>query len=136
MFKISVGAPFRIQSAISGFLTVAEVREYAANMLEVYHLHCRFAPTYRLVIDASAAKIQSQDVIKAFEEHIAGFPPAERVGVVVGRSLNRYQALRLLDRPHVNLCDLLEEAQQWAFGATIPESALRLVAENKISRAA
>lgn len=136
MFEIAVAIPSRLQSTISGFLEVHEVHAYAAQMLAAHLRHFRFARSYQLVIDVSATKIQSQGVIKAMGEHIATFPRAERVGVVVGKSLNRYQALRLMDRPHVQFCDWLPEAQEWAFGSPLPAGDLTLFAKGGFSQAA
>jgi hypothetical protein len=74
MFGIAVAMPSRLQSTISGFLEVGEVHEYAGQMLAAYSKHFSLARSYQLVIDVSAAKIQSQDVIKAMGEHITTFP--------------------------------------------------------------
>lgn len=129
MYRIAVAKPRRLQSTIWGFLDVAEALEYAARMVEARANLCRYSPLYQLVIDVSGAKIQSQEVVGAFQKHIASFPPAERVGVVAGHSLNRYQALKLMDRPHVRVADAIGDAQSWAFGEPLPAEALTIVVE-------
>ena len=129
MYRIAVSPPRLLQSTIWGFLDVPEVLEYADHMVATHSKFCRFSTTYRLVIDASGAKIQSQDVLGAIAKHISTFPPAERVGVVVGRSLNKYQALRLMDRPHVRFADEIDEAQRWAFDEIVPRTMLNVIIE-------
>jgi hypothetical protein len=130
MFKIQIAPTQRlIEASLGGFLTVAEVRAYAAHMEAAHYRYFRSGRSYRLVLDASAAKIQAQDVLAAFATHVAGYPPAERIGVVCGASLNRFQILRTLDRPYLKLCDNLAEAREWALGdAHLQETELRLVA--------
>lgn len=126
MFKIAVLPEERLlQSTVRGFFSVPEVLGYAETMERAHRRHFRFSPAYRLVIDASETKIQSQEVLKAFSAHIASFPPAERVGVVIGKSLNRFQMLRLLDRPHVRMVDAVAEAQDWAIGRPVKQGELR-----------
>lgn len=129
MYRIAVSTPRRLQSTIWGFLDVPEVLEYADHMVATHSRFCRFSPKYRLVIDVSGAKIQSQEVLSAMSRHIASFPPAERVGVIVGLSLNKYQALRLMDRPHVRFADKIDDAQLWAFEEIVPKADLDVIAE-------
>lgn len=130
MFEIAIAPHERVlQSTVRGFFSVPDVLEYAEAMERAHRRYFRFAPHYRLVIDASETKIQTQDVLQAFAAHISSFPPAETVGVVIGRSLNRFQMLRLLDRPHVQMTDSLADAQRWATGKVIPGSEFRPFAQ-------
>lgn len=128
MFRIECAQPQRLQSTISDFLYIDEIREYIGNMVLAHARLCRPGQSYRLVVDVREAKIQSQDVLAAIQAHIATFPPAERVGMVVGKSLNRYQALKLMNRPHVRFYDSLDEAQMWAFGEMVPTNAMTVIA--------
>jgi hypothetical protein len=127
MFRIECAKPQRLQSTISDFLYLDEVQPYVENMVLAHKQICRPGRSYQLVIDVHEAKIQSQDVLSAIQTHIATFPPAERVGIVVGKSLNRYQALKLMNRPHVRFCDTIDEAQLWAFGEIVPANAMSII---------
>lgn len=134
MFEITAVPEDRLlQSTVRGFFLVPEVLEYADAMVRAHQRYFRFSPIYRLVIDASETKIQTQEVLQAFGAHIAAFPTAEKVGVVIGRSLNRFQMLRLLDRPHVCMADTLEEAQRWAVGRAVLRNEFQLFASNAVA---
>ena len=132
MYEIRVALDrWLIQSRLGGFLTVPEVREYASHMEAAHQRWFRFPPAYRLVIDASMSKIQAQDVLATFSAHIAGYPPAEKIGVVCGASLNRFQTLRTLDRRYLRTCDTVHEAQNWALdGAEADDGDFHLVASD------
>jgi hypothetical protein len=138
MFEIRV-APARqfIQSTLAGFLSVEEVRRYASAMEAAHRRWVHPRSIYRLVIDASGAKIQAQDVLAAFAAHVACYPPAERIGVICGASLNRFQILRTLDRPYLRICDTLSDARRWALGdETCHDDELKLIASNGEERSA
>jgi hypothetical protein len=130
MFEIHV-LPGRqlIQSTLAGFLEVDEVRDYAREMTSAHRAWIRSGAAYRLVINAKDARIQTQEVLSAFAAHIASYPAAEKIGIVYGASLTRFQILRLLDRPYALVTDDLRKAQMWALDdVSIEPTELRLVA--------
>lgn len=132
MFEIHV-LPGRqlIQSTLAGFLGVDEVRDYAREMTSAHRAWIKPGGAYRLVINAKDARIQTQEVLSAFAAHIASYPIAQKIGIVYGASLTRFQILRLVDRPYALETDDLPKARMWALDdVPIEPTELRLVASS------
>ena len=96
MFEITV-RPARnfVEAQIAGFLSTAEVATYSAE-LNAHFAAGRLKPGYLMLIDVSEAVIQAQDVIAAFQAHVAVMPRAARLVVVTGTSPIRIQIRRVL----------------------------------------
>lgn len=113
MYQIAVDrerALIRVKHA--GFFTVEEVRAYAADLARTF-IGAFGARPYSMVIDIADCAIQSQEVIRAFKDHIAAFPKAQRLAVVTGQSLARRQLLRILPRDYLESFETDEQADQW-----------------------
>ena len=101
-----------IESRLSGLLSVETVLAYAATVEPFIEEMARRGP-YRMLIDVSECVIQPQEVVAAFQEHVAGMPQARRLAVVTGNSTVRMQVRRIMGGPGMAMFGDRDEALAW-----------------------
>lgn len=102
-----------VELEMSGFFSMEEaVRLYKDEQRAAATLSAQGG--YFLLIDLSALKLQSQDVIARFQDMLNDAPStASRIALVTGQSVARMQARRLADRVRLRLFDQRAEAMTW-----------------------
>ena len=102
-----------VELEMSGFFSMEEAtRLYEDEQRAVASLSPQ--GHYVLLIDLSALKLQSQDVIARFQDMLNDAPrTASRIALVTGESVARMQARRLADRVRLRLFDRRAEAMAW-----------------------
>lgn len=105
-----------IRVRLGGMMTVEEVGLYVADLSRAFLLH-RMRAGYIMLIDVSTSVIQSQEVIAALIGHIAAFPKARRIAMVVGDSLARMQVRRVMTQDYTRAFADAGEAEAWLLGA-------------------
>lgn len=104
----------RIVSTLSGFFSLDQVADYSREAERaIRDLSGRYG-RYRMVIDIRDCSAQSQDVIGAFADHVAGVPRAHRLAIVADSALTRLQIRRVIGRPEIVIFDHPVEAVAWA----------------------
>lgn len=110
MYKITVH-PARnlVEARIAGLLSVDEVRRYSAD-LQAHFAEGGLMPDYLMLVDVSAASIQPQEVVAAFQQHVSDMPRARRLVVVTGSSAIRMQMRRVLQETGIAAVATRKEA--------------------------
>ena len=109
---------------VSGIVSVAEAEKLNQELLANASAARRKFGSFRLVVDARLSPVQPADTINSFK------PPREiliseddRYAVVVGSSLSKLQANRVLEDNRTRAFLSMNEAESWLFGCTpSPES--------------
>lgn len=113
MYKITiVKSRNLVESKMNGTFSPSMVLDYEAALREHFD-DGTLQPGYMMLIDVSGAKIQTQQTICAFIQHVARMPKASRIAVVVGTSVIRMQVRRVLQQPYLRLFDARSEALPW-----------------------
>ena len=114
-YLISVDSYRKLVSLkLTGFFTFADAGELIVDVrAAVVSVGC--APNSHLTLcDVSACKLQPQDVVSAFGDHMRDQRyQSRRFAFVVGNSAARMQVRRLLDRGNVACFDDPVEAECW-----------------------
>ncbi len=92
--------------------TAAEAAAYTQDVMRRF-LAARFRPGYRLIIDMSACGPQPQDTLAALARHMAPFPKASRIAIVVVGAIARAQVRRVMTQPYLRLFDDAASARAW-----------------------
>ena len=103
-----------LRITLRGFFSAENVGEYlVAKNAALTRLNCR--PNQHVtLVDVSASKLQSQDVVRAFQSTIADpRHQSRRIAIVTGSSLARMQVRRLLTRDNAGCFETIEEAEAW-----------------------
>ena len=113
MFKLMVDPSYSlIESKLAGFLTVAEVQDYASEAEPLID-RCAARGGYRMLIDVSGCSIQAQEVVTAFQRHVARVPQAQRLAVITGSSIVRMQVRRIISRSGIEMFSDRAAAMTW-----------------------
>lgn len=113
MYSIDVSASKNlIDVTLAGFLSVEEVQCYGADLTAAFRQH-QMKPGYRMRIDTSGCSAQLQEVLGAFQQHVATFPKASRIAVVNNGALTGMQLKRVLSQPYMRIFAAPDEALAW-----------------------
>ncbi|MDO6414880.1 hypothetical protein Q4F19_10855 [Sphingomonas sp. BIUV-7] len=107
----------RIVATLSGFFGLGQVAAYAQEAERLIRRPSISFGGYRMVIDLTDCAVQSQEVIAAFSQHVAGVPRADRLAVVAGSPIIRQQIRRIIGRPEIAIFEHLPDAMAWLNGA-------------------
>jgi hypothetical protein len=105
----------RLVIRVSAFLSPEDVAAFAAQERAAVSALGWQSGQYDLLVDAAAATIQSQAVVRCFHDLVAGAQiKARRIAVAGLGSLGRLQAQRIFDgRDGVGLFASRQEAEAW-----------------------
>lgn len=120
-FVISVD-PTRnlLRITLGGFFERDEFVRFKAALLDAHRqLPCR-ANTHRALTDIRDMKIQSQEMVQAFQQLLAAPEhQAARTGFIVASSLARTQLVRAVDKREVRYFQNADEAEAWILAEEI-----------------
>jgi len=102
-----------IRCTSGGFLTVAEVHEYASAVHESMGRSWREFGRVAMLVISNDATVQSAEVMDATNANLRRFGPADRLAIVVSSQLVKMQAGRTLDGERFRTFASEEEALAW-----------------------
>ena len=104
-----------IDIRMSGFFSVADAKRFCEDEQRAVAQMGALAGNHLVLVDVTAMKIQSQEVVYSFQELIDNAPrKARRIALVVGKSLSMMQARRLdNDAGRLGLFDYRSDAMDW-----------------------
>jgi hypothetical protein len=108
-----------LRLTMGGFFGIDDVAKLSeARLAGLRQLRCA-ANQHRTLVDVSECKLQSQDVVVAFQK-VIGDPryTSRRLAFVIGSSLARMQVRRILTRAGAALFDNVAEAEAWLLDDT------------------
>lgn len=118
-----------------GFFGAADVDAFARDLtLSLAELDV--APNaHKMLCDLREMKIQPQDTVAAFGAVVgsAAFR-SRRLAVVIGKSLVRKQAMRLIDREDVSYFDSVQPAEYWLIEGMRGDAAMWRDSVDQLSR--
>lgn len=119
MYRIKIDkANDLVEVKLGGMMTVQEVEDYIVELKRQFTAN--HMSSYVFILDVSEAPIQSQDMIRAMGERMAGMPKARAIAVVTGSSLARMQIKRLFTQSYVRIVSTMAEGQAWVLTGTDP----------------
>ncbi|WP_375381390.1 STAS/SEC14 domain-containing protein [uncultured Sphingomonas sp.] len=107
---------------LSGLMSVEEARRYIADLGSAFIRH-HMRAGYLMRIDVSLATLQSQEVLAAFQDHMAHFPKARRIAIVTGDSLVRMQVRRVMTQDYARVFATAGEGLVWLLSPDAAASA-------------
>ncbi|MBV9749762.1 MAG: STAS/SEC14 domain-containing protein [Acetobacteraceae bacterium] len=102
-----------IQATLAGFFDVEGFQRYAAEAEALIRRTIARRGAYSILLDVSECAIQSQEVVAAFQRHVASVPRAKRCAVVTGDSIIRMQVRRMMRGPTMRACADRVSALEW-----------------------
>ena len=101
-----------IDAKLVGYFSLFEVAAYTAAVEPIIR---RLAAKggYRMLIDATRCAIQSEEVIREFEQHVARVEPARRLAVATKDYVVRMQVRRVLKDPGIGIFVDRNDALAW-----------------------
>ena len=103
-----------IRCTFHGFFTAADMAAFRADLFRVCAAARRASFRLLMLLDAAAGVVQSPEIvaeIAAIVRRVRG--PHDRVAVVVGSSLMKLQAQRIIHVEQVRAFSLRDEAEAW-----------------------
>lgn len=122
MYKIQTDSRYRmIQITLSGFIKPDELERFITEEQAAAAEMKGLFGSYVTLVDTTGLKLQSQDILAAFQNFIDNAPhKARKIALVVGQSLSRMQARRLLSNNRLRTFDTMDEATDWLIEPGIP----------------
>lgn len=105
-----------IRLNLTGLLTPEDVAEFSRKEQAAIAKLGWKSGDFVILADTSRSPVQPQEIVAAFQ-HMIGHNPlkARRVAVVIGGSLARLQAKRILVRGYAETFETTAEAEAWLF---------------------
>ncbi len=109
-----------LRIALSGFWSAETARDFAVDQqAAVAALGCANGQ-HVVLVDLSAFKIQSQEVVKLCKAFIEGATnSSRRLALVGGEGLARIQSKRVLGRDEMRIFDSVRDAERWLLEPTV-----------------
>ena len=115
MFDVHYQPAYNLVLAnLHGFLSIEVVQAYVEKVEPLILRAAERSSGYPIVIDVSQCAIQSQEVVAAFQAHVARMPQARRCAVVTGSSIIRMQIRRIVLGTAVEMFEDRVAAINWA----------------------
>lgn len=115
MYNIKTDAKFRlVHVTMSGFLQPGDVEQFSQEEQKAVDSLGLRAEGHIVLVDTTALRLQSQDVVSAFQKLIIAAPcKARKIAILVGDSVSRMQAKRLKGCNRLNIFSQEHEAKDW-----------------------
>jgi hypothetical protein len=124
MFEITTEPERKlVRLKISGMLTLNDVAElYRQEHEAIRGMGCPVGQ-HVVIVDVTDCPLQLQTIVSAFQESMNSPGKARRLAMVIGSSLGRIQARRILTREDAALFNCAADAEAWLFPSQLSRAA-------------